>query len=148
MRIQFQELFVTDTDLGRLLELVGKARPDVEIHSGIFESEGLLVKGAAQTPLGKLAFEKRWKAKIAAPGVVMTLAHLKVGQSFPIPFLKSMVLEQVRDLLKPWPGISVVGDEILIDYKAGMKAQGIEIDGALASLELEKGGCRLGFTHP
>jgi|GEM_PF-3883001 len=148
MRLQLQEIFATDADLSRMLELIGSPSPDVEIEVCQFEAEGVFVKGLAKTPLGKLGFETRWTARLEAPGLVCALTHLRVGQSFPIPFLKSMVLEQIRDLLKPWPGVDVVDDEIQIDYFRGLKSYGLDLDCALTSLEMAEGECRLGFTRP
>lgn len=145
MRIQVEQLALNDEDLIQMIALVGSDRPDVTVKTARFEPEGLCVEGTVKTPLGALGFEKTWKVELRDPGCVLVLGSLKLGKSFPIPFLKSMMLEQVKALLEPWEGIEVKGEEIRIDYRHALRARGIDLVGSIRSLQLEKGGCQVGF---
>ena len=145
MRIDIRELILNDSDLFRLLEWVTADRADLKLNSAGFTSQGVITKGNLKTPLGILSYEMLWCLSLDGGVVTSKLSNLKLGQSMPIPFLKTVVMEQVHSLLKGLPGIESKGDSIRITGKHLLEAQGANLAKEISSLDLSMGELRAGF---
>lgn len=145
MRLDLRELALNDADLFRMLEWVTSNRADLKLHSAEFTPQGVTTKGTIKSPLGALSYEMLWVLSLEAGVVMSRLSNLKLGQSFPIPFLKSMVMEQVHSLLRGLPGVESSGDCIRITGKHVLESQGATLISELVSLELTNGELRAGF---
>ena len=145
MRIDIRELILNDSDLFRLLEWVTADRADLKLNSAGFTSQGVITKGTLKTPLGILSYEMLWCLSLDGGVVTSKLSNLKLGQSMPIPFLKTVVMEQVHSLLKGLPGIESKGDSIRITGKHLLEAQGANLAKEISSLDLSMGELRAGF---
>jgi hypothetical protein len=86
-----------------------------------------------------------WVLSLEGGVVISKLSNLKLGQSLPIPFLKSIVMEQIHSLLKGLPGVESKGDCIRITGKQVLESQGASLTSELVSLELTHGELRAGF---
>ncbi len=86
-----------------------------------------------------------WCLSLDGGVVTSKLSNLKLGQSMPIPFLKTVVMEQVHSLLKGLPGIESKGDSIRITGKHLLEAQGANLAKEISSLDLSMGELRAGF---
>lgn len=145
MRIDLRELALNDADLFRMLEWVTSSRADLKLQSAEFTPQGVTTKGTLKSPLGALSYEMVWALSIDQGVVVSKLSNLKLGQSLPIPFLKSIVMEQIHSLLKGLPGVESKGDCIRITGKHLLESQGASLTNELVSIELAHGELRAGF---
>lgn len=145
MKLDIRELALSNADLLRMLEWVTSTRADLKLHSAEFTPKGVTTRGTIKSPLGALSYEMLWVLSLEAGVVMSRLANLKLGQSFPIPFLKTMVMEQVHSLLKGLPGVESSGDCIRITGRSVLESQGATLINELVSLELTFGELRAGF---
>jgi len=145
MRLDIRELALSDVDLFRMLEWLTSKRADLKLQSAEFTPQGVTTKGTLKSPLGALSYEMVWGLSLEGGVVISKLSNLKLGQSLPIPFLKSIVMEQIYSLLKGLPGVESKGDCIRITGKQVLESQGASLTSELVSLELTHGELRAGF---
>ncbi len=146
MKISLRELVLTNADLLRLLAWVTTSRADLNLQEAQFTTEGVVTRGTIKTPLGSLGYEMKWAISLEGRVVLSKLAQIKLGKSLPIPFLKSMVLEQIHGLIKGFPGVDSQGETIRINGSEALSSQGVEIEGEMVSLDLSEGEMRVQFS--
>lgn len=146
MKIALKELVLTNDDLLRLLAWVTTTRADLNLKEAQFTPEGVVTRGTMKTPLGSLGYEMKWALSFEGKVVLSKLLQIKLGQSLPVPFLKSMVLEQIHGLLKGFPGVESQGETIRINGSEALSSQGVNIEGEMVSLDLINGEMRVQFS--
>ncbi len=139
-------MVLTNADLLKLLAWVTNSRVDLILQEAEFTSEGVLTRGSIKTPLGSLGFEMKWALSFEGKVVLSKLIQIKLGKSLPIPFLKSLVLEQVHVLLKGLPGVESQGEVIRINGSEALSSQGVTVEGEMVAMILSNGEMKVQFT--